>query len=205
MKIFAVPYSRDGKFFVFHSTWSYLFLIQGIGIDSIDNEGRYIQFDYRDLSVASLYVPSGTSGNIRQAYKMNFLDEYCTILENQIKQGRDIIICGDINIVHKKIDIKNWFQNQKTSGVLPEERAWLDYIFYKIGWVDGFRQTNQKPLQYTWWSSRGRSRANNVGWRIDYQIISPSMKKYLVASEIYKNRWFSDHAPLILIYNYLII
>ena len=176
-------------------------IIKGIGIDWIDNEGRYIQFDYEKFSIISLYIPSGSSGIIRQIYKMDFLENYHNILEQQIKQRRDIIICGDFNIVHKEIDIKNWKQNQKNSGVLVEERAWLDDIF-KLGWVDGFRQINQKPLQYTWWSNRGKARIKNIGWRIDYQIISSQMKECVIDANIYKENWFSDHAPLILSYDY---
>lgn len=177
-------------------------IIHGLGIDWADDEGRYIQFDYDRLSIASLYLPSGSSGDARQAYKMDFLEKYRMILAEQIKQGRDMIICGDINIVHKEIDIKNWRQNQQTSGVLPEERAWLDHIFYELGWVDGFRQINQQPSQYTWWSNRGQARANNVGWRIDYQIISPGIKECVIGENIYKDHWFSDHAPLTLVYDY---
>ncbi len=175
-------------------------VIQQLGIDWADDEGRYIQFDYDNLSIASIYIPSGSSGDERQAYKMDFLNKYQDILITQINQKKPFIICGDINIVHKEIDIKNWKQNQQTSGVLPEERAWLDHVFNNIGWVDAFRVINQKPDQYTWWSNRGQARAKNVGWRIDYQFISPCLKEKVISEYIYTDEWFSDHAPLAICY-----
>ena len=171
-----------------------------IGIDWADQEGRYIQFDYDDLSIVSIYIPSGSSGDERQAYKMDFLTKYKALLAQQIKANKAFIICGDVNIVHKEIDIKNWKQNQKTSGVLPEERAWLDHIFDDIGWVDAFRMINDKAEQYTWWSNRGQARAKNVGWRIDYQLISPALKDKVTSESIYTDAWFSDHAPLTISY-----
>lgn len=171
-----------------------------LGIGWADDEGRYIQFNYDDLSIASIYIPSGSSGAERQAYKMDFLYKYKNILQEQFNNRR-FIICGDVNIVHKEIDIKNWKQNQKTSGVLPEERAWLDYVFDDIGWIDAFRVINQKPEQYTWWSNRGQSRTKNVGWRIDYQWITPELKNKVVTENIYTDAWFSDHAPLSITYH----
>ncbi|WP_395946334.1 exodeoxyribonuclease III [Caedibacter taeniospiralis] len=175
-------------------------IIHTLGIDWADNEGRYIQFDYDDFSIASIYIPSGSSGDERQSYKMDFLDKYTSTLARQMQSKKPFIICGDINIVHKEIDIKNWKQNQQTSGVLPEERAWLDHIFDDIGWVDAFRIVNQKPEQYTWWSNRGQARAKNIGWRIDYQLISPAFKDRVITESIYTNEWFSDHAPLSITY-----
>ena len=174
-----------------------------LGLDWADQEGRYIQFDYENLSIASIYLPSGSSGDARQAYKMEFLAYYQEILKQQMALGRDFIICGDFNIVHKEIDIKNWKQNQKTSGVLPEERAWLDYIFDQLGWVDAFRVINTQPHHYTWWSNRGQARAKNVGWRIDYHITTPSLKETIQSEAIYTDHWFSDHAPLTLEYEYV--
>ncbi|WP_119329185.1 exodeoxyribonuclease III [Cysteiniphilum halobium] len=175
-------------------------IIHTLGIDWADDEGRYIQFDYEDLSIASIYIPSGSSGDERQAYKMEFLDKYKSILKEQFSKNKRFIICGDVNIVHKEIDIKNWKQNQKTSGVLPEERAWLDHVFGNIGWIDAFRVINQKAEQYTWWSNRGQARAKNVGWRIDYQWITPELKDKVIADDIYTDTWFSDHAPLSITY-----
>ena len=112
--------------------------------------------------------------------------------------GRKYILCGDWNIAHKNIDLKNWRSNQKNSGFLPEERAWLDKIFDELGWVDAFRVVNQAPDQYTWWSNRGQAWAKNVGWRIDYHIVSPELRDTIKAVEIYKDERFSDHAPLIM-------
>ena len=129
------------------------------------------------------------------------MKQYQKVLQKQIKEKRNYIICGDWNIVHKEIDIKNFKSNQKNSGCLPEERAWLDNVFERIGFVDAFRVINQQKDQYTWWSNRGRARENNVGWRIDYQIISPALKNKVHAAKIYKEKWFSDHAPLIIDYD----
>jgi exodeoxyribonuclease III len=176
-------------------------VITGLGFDVADDEGRYIQADFDGLSVASLYLPSGSSGDLRQQVKYDFLDKYLEILKKQRRQKREFVICGDFNIVHKERDIKNWKSNQKNSGVLPEERAWLDTLFDDVGFVDAFREVNSEPLQYTWWSNRGRARENNVGWRIDYQVVSPGLKDKVVSAKVYKDSWFSDHAPLIMVYD----
>jgi exodeoxyribonuclease-3 len=176
-------------------------ILTGLGFESCDNEGRYIQFDYPKLSVVSLYLPSGTSGEIRQAVKYDFLERFAEHLLRLKAQGRELILCGDWNIAHKKIDLKNWQSNQKNSGFLPEERAWMDKLFGPMGFVDAFRVLNQEEGFYTWWSYRNRGAFdNNVGWRIDYQVITPgltaSVKKVSVSREA---RW-SDHAPLIIEY-----
>lgn len=176
-------------------------IISELGFVGCDDEGRYLQIDLGDMSIASLYLPSGSSGDHRQQKKYEFLDNYLEILKQQMQSGRHFIITGDFNIVHKEIDIKNWKSNQKTSGVLPEERAWLDTIFDEVGFVDAFRVVNQEPGQYTWWSNRGRARENNVGWRIDYQITTPGLKGLIQSANIYKDEWYSDHAPLIMEYD----
>lgn len=175
-------------------------VITRLGWAPADSEGRYIQADFGDLSVASLYLPSGTSGDERQAFKYQFLDFYLPVLKEQLETNRQWIITGDWNIAHKNIDLKNWKSNQKHSGFLPEERAWLDKLFDEVGYVDAFRQVNQEAEQYTWWSNRGQAWAKNVGWRIDYQIISPNIKNKVKSVSIYKNERFSDHAPLIIDY-----
>lgn len=172
----------------------------GLGFSPADTEGRYIQADFGGLSVASIYLPSGSSGLHRQEQKWIFLECYESILRQQAQDGREYIICGDLNIVHNKIDIKNWRSNQKSSGCMPEERAWLDVIFSQIGFVDAFRVVNQEPGQYTWWSQRGRARENNVGWRIDYQVVSAALKDKVEKAEIYREQKFSDHAPLTITY-----
>lgn len=177
-------------------------VITGLGWGCADTEGRYIQVDFGDLSVASLYMPSGSSGEERQKIKFEFLDHYEKILQKQIKQKREFIICGDWNIAHKKIDIKNWRGNQRNSGFLPEERVWMDKVFDTFGWVDAFRVVNQEEDQYTWWSNRGQAWAKNVGWRIDYQVVSPGLKNKIKSVSIYKEQRFSDHAPLTIDYQF---
>ena len=154
------------------------------------------------LSVVSLYLPSGSSGPHRQASKFRFLEAFLPQLEKLKKSGREVILCGDWNIAHKEIDLKNWRANQKNSGFLPEERAWLTQVFDAAGFVDVFRRLNQKPEQYTWWSNRGQAWAKNVGWRIDYQIATPGVAKTAYREAIYKAKRFSDHAPLVIDYEW---
>ena len=175
-------------------------VIKGLGFESCDTEGRYIQFDYPTFSIASIYFPSGTTGDERQSVKMDFLKRFAVHLETLKSEGRSLILCGDYNIAHQKIDIKNWRGNQKHSGFLPEERAWMDDLFGPLGFVDAFRVGNQEADQYTWWSNRGQARANNVGWRIDYQVISQDLASRVMDVDIYKDVFFSDHAPLIVNY-----
>lgn len=176
-------------------------VIRGLGEELFDSEGRYVQADFGDLSVASLYLPSGSSSEERQAIKFKFLDYYLPELRKKDKDKRRYILCGDWNIAHKQIDIKNWRSNQKNSGFLPEERAWMDELFTNAGYVDAFRVVNQKPDEYTWWSNRGQAWANNVGWRIDYQVVSKSLADSVKSAKIYKQKRFSDHSPLIIDYD----
>lgn len=171
-----------------------------LGWDHADTEGRFLQADFGKLSVISVYLPSGSSGSDRQAIKFDFMDRFMPILEKIRRQKRHYILCGDWNIAHKEIDLKNWRGNRKNSGFLPEERAWMDDLFNRVGMVDAFRVVNQKEDQYTWWSNRGQAWAKNVGWRIDYQIISPTLKDKVKSADIYKQERFSDHAPLIMQY-----
>lgn len=175
-------------------------VLKGLGFNYCDEEGRYIQFDYPKLSVISLYLPSGTSGAGRQEVKYDFLARFAEHLAKLKSAGREMIICGDYNIAHKNIDIKNWRGNQKNSGFLPEERAWLDQLFGAMGFVDAFRLQNQEADQYTWWSNRGQAREKNVGWRIDYQVITPGLADAVTEVEIYRDLRFSDHAPLLIEY-----
>jgi exodeoxyribonuclease-3 len=177
----------------------------GKGFEDMDAEGRYIQADFDDselgkLSVVSLYLPSGSAKEERQAVKISFMDRFSNTLKAMRRKRREFIICGDWNIVHKEIDIKNWKSNQKNSGCLPEERAWLDKLFGSMGFVDAFRVVNQQDGQYTWWSNRGQAWAKNVGWRIDYQVITPGLQDAVKAVKVYKDKRFSDHAPLIIDY-----
>ncbi|MCW8400044.1 exodeoxyribonuclease III [Legionella sp. PATHC038] len=175
-------------------------VVKGMGFDYCDNEGRYIQFDYPKFSIISLYLPSGTSGDERQAVKYDFLKQFAEHLIKLKNEGRELILCGDYNIAHKKIDLKNWRGNQKNSGFLPEERAWMDELFGTMGFVDAFRVHNQEEEQYTWWSFRGRAWEKNVGWRIDYQVITPGLIADVVDSCIFREARFSDHAPLLIEY-----
>ncbi|MBX2809401.1 MAG: exodeoxyribonuclease III [Cellvibrionaceae bacterium] len=177
----------------------------------IDSEGRYLQVDFKHLSVASLYMPSGSSKEERQAFKYQMMARFETVLKAMQADKRDYIICGDWNIAHKKSDIKNWRGNQKNSGFLPPERAWMDWLLndpdntrkQALDFVDAFRVINQQEHQYTWWSNRGQAWHNNTGWRIDYQIISQGLRDKVIADSdlIYKDERFSDHAPLAIDYN----
>ena len=175
---------------------------EGIGWWEMDSEGRFIQADFGKLSVVSLYLPSGSSGALRQNFKYKLMDYFEKWLLEAKLSGREFIICGDWNIAHKEIDLKNWKSNQKNSGFLPEERAWMTKIFTKLGYVDVFRELNQNSDQYTWWSNRGRAREKNVGWRLDYQVATPAIGAKATAESIYKEQRFSDHAPLIIDYDY---
>ncbi len=177
-------------------------IISGIGWPDFDAEGRFIEARFGPLSVISLYLPSGTSGEERQAIKFAAMDRLLPYLMQRADEGRDIVIAGDWNIAHKEIDLKNWRSNQKNSGFLPEERAWLSQLLETGLWLDAFRLVNQEPGQYTWWSNRSQAWANNVGWRIDYQIVTASLKDKIKTTSIYKDQRFSDHAPLLLDYDY---
>ena len=172
----------------------------GFGIPEFDAEGRYIEAEFAHLTVISAYFPSGSSGPERQAAKYRFLDAFFPHLAQLVASGRDVVLCGDVNIAHREIDLKNWKGNRKNSGFLPEERAWLSRVFDEQGWVDVFRRIDARPEQYTWWSNRGQARAKNVGWRIDYQIATPGVAARARRAEIYTGRRFSDHAPLIIEY-----
>jgi exodeoxyribonuclease-3 len=177
-------------------------VISGVGWPDFDAEGRFIEAQFGNLSVISLYLPSGSSGEGRQAIKFDVMARLAPYLQARAQEGRDLIICGDWNIAHKEIDLKNWRGNQKNSGFLPEERAWLGQFLADGQWVDGFRQVNQAAEQYTWWSNRGQAWAKNVGWRIDYQMVSASLKGKVKSASIYKDERFSDHAPLLMDYDY---
>ncbi len=176
-------------------------VVRGFGVEEFDREGRYLEARFGRLSVVSLYVPSGSSGPHRQASKYRFMDAFLPYLKSLKRRRRDYLLCGDFNIAHKPIDLKNWRSNQKNSGFLPEERAWLDVVFGSVGYVDTFREVDPRPEQYTWWSNRGQAWARNVGWRIDYQVASPSLAGKARRARIYKDQRFSDHAPLIMDYD----
>ena len=173
----------------------------GFGATEFDDEGRYIEAEFPNLTVISVYFPSGSAGPERQASKDRFLAVFYPHLEKLRASGREIIFCGDVNIAHRQIDLKNWRSNQKNSGFLPHERAWLTRVLEAQGWVDVFRRLDPRPERYTWWSNRGQSWTKNVGWRIDYQIATPGIAAKAKSAEIYKQQRFSDHAPLIIEYS----
>lgn len=175
-------------------------VVAGLGIPEFDAEGRYLRADYADYSVVSLYLPSGSSGEERQAVKFKFMGAFMPHLLELRASGREVVICGDWNIAHREIDLKNWRGNKKNSGFLPEERAWLTQLFDEVGWIDTFRHVHPELEAYTWWSNRGQAWAKDVGWRIDYQIATPGIARRAHAASIYKAQRFSDHAPLIIDY-----
>lgn len=181
-----------------------LSVVEGLGVSEIDDEGRYIELVYDQLSIISVYLPSGSSGDHRQDMKYVFMDHFYKHLQELGACGRQVILCGDWNIAHKEIDLKNWKGNLKNSGFLPEERAWLTRVFDELGWVDVYRRLYPDAAgeSYTWWSNRGQAWAKNVGWRIDYQIATPELAKHATQATIYKEERFSDHAPLTIDYSW---
>lgn len=172
----------------------------GLGFELCDTEGRWIEAQFGDLTVVSLYLPSGSASEAAQARKDIFLAALMPILRERAARGEKLIICGDWNIAHQEIDLKNWKGNLKNSGFLPHERAWLTELFDEAGYVDAFRQLDDRADRYTWWSNRGQAYANNVGWRIDYHIVTANLRDSLKATDIYTTEKFSDHAPLLLDY-----
>jgi len=175
----------------------------GLGVEEIDAEGRFLRVDFGRLSVVSLYLPSGSSGEERQQVKFSFMEQFLPQLEAMRAEDRDIVICGDWNIAHQEIDLKNWKGNLKNSGFLPAERAWFGDLLNRLGWVDTWRTLYPQAPGYTWWSNRGQAYAKDVGWRIDYQLTSSSGELRAEQAQIYKDEKFSDHAPLIVDYHYV--
>ncbi len=179
-------------------------IIKGLGITEFDIEGRYLETCFGKLSVVSLYLPSGSSGEERQKVKFKFMHAFMPHLLTLRDSGREFILCGDWNIAHTEKDLKNWRGNKNNSGFLPEERAWLTELFNEVGFVDVFRKLHPDLEAYTWWSNRGQARAKNVGWRIDYHIATPGVAQTAHHASIYTAQRFSDHAPLIVDYEYII-
>lgn len=179
-------------------------VVVGLGVPEIDAEGRYIELVYDALSVVSVYLPSGSSGEHRQAAKFAFMRHFYEHLKALVACGREIVICGDWNIAHKEVDLKNWKGNLRNSGFLPEERAWMTRVLDELGWIDTYRHLKPDATDagYTWWSNRGQARAKNVGWRIDYHLTTPGIAALAGRESIYLEQRFSDHAPLTIEYDF---
>ncbi|MFT3826529.1 MAG: exodeoxyribonuclease III [Chitinophagaceae bacterium] len=171
-------------------------VVYGTGHNTSDEEGRVIQLDFGDVRLINAYFPSGTSGDLRQAFKYQWLDELHTYLKELQKKHPKLILCGDYNIAHKDIDIHDPKGNKKSSGFLPEEREWMDK-FFASGWTDSFREFHSEPHRYSWWSQRFPSvRLQNKGWRIDYINVTDTLKKSLKGADIYPDVKHSDHCPV---------
>ena len=179
-------------------------VIEGLGHGEFDAEGRFIRADFGNLSVISLYLPSGSSSPERQEAKFRFMDYFLPQLADLAKEGREVVVCGDWNIAHREIDLKNWKSNQKNSGFLPEERAWMTKVLDEAGWVDVYRRLYPETTDdcYTWWSNRGQAWAKNVGWRLDYQLATPGLAASAREAAVFKAQRFSDHAPLTIDYDW---
>ncbi len=176
-------------------------IVRGLGMPDMDVEGRYLRFDWADFSIASLYVPSGTSGPLRQSVKENFLERFIATLAAMRHDGRRYMLCGDYNIAHRAIDTFDPVRNARITGFLPSERAWFDAVVEQVGWIDAFREVDTAPKRYTWWSNFPGAFQNNLGWRIDYQLLTPGLAGSVRAASIYTDERFSDHAPLTIDYD----
>jgi exodeoxyribonuclease III len=169
----------------------------GCGIQQYDDEGRVLRVDFNQFSIMSVYMPSGSSGDERQAFKMKWLDDFYGYIQDLNRENPNLIISGDYNICHKPIDIHNPVSNKNSSGFLPEEREWMSK-FTSSGFIDTFRHFDNRPHQYTWWSYRAGARKKNLGWRIDYHMASNSMAGLLKKSTILPEAHHSDHCPVLL-------
>ena len=175
---------------------------KGLGWPHADTEGRWIQAEFDGITVASLYLPSGSSSPERHQAKLKFMEQLTEDMKAMKRKRREFVICGDFNVVHKEIDITNWKSNQKNSGCTLEDQAWVTKTLDEVGYIDAFREVNNKAGEYTWWSNRCNARANNVGWRIDYHFATAGLKGKVKKASVYKESWFSDHAPLTIDYDF---
>lgn len=171
-------------------------VVAGMGIAKYDDEGRFLRADYGDWSVVSVYHPSGSSGEERQAFKMQWLEDFQKYIISLKKTRPNLILCGDFNICHQAIDIHDPLRNATVSGFLPEERAWMTG-FLETGFIDSFRLLSKAPHQYSWWSYRANARANNKGWRIDYNMVTENMKDQIKRAAILPQAMHSDHCPVL--------
>jgi exodeoxyribonuclease-3 len=176
-------------------------IVRGLGMPDMDAEGRFVRMDFEGLSIASLYVPSGTSGPARQAVKDDFLDRFIANMAQMKHEGRPFLVCGDYNIARLDIDVFSVKSCTGVTGFLPQERAWMNDVIERVGWVDAFRVVNQAPKQFTWWSGWRGAWEKNLGWRIDYQLITPDLASRVRAASIYRDERFSDHAPVTIDYD----
>ena len=176
-------------------------VVERIGAEEFDDEGRYLELQFDSVAIVSAYFPSGSSSPARQEAKFRFLAAFDKRIAALRSSALPYIFCGAFNMAHKNIDLKNWRANRDYPGFTPPERAWLDSLFDDRGYVDAFRTVNASADQYTWWSNRGRAWEKNVGWRIDYQVASPHLRDAVESASIYKRRRFSDHAPLTIDYD----
>jgi exodeoxyribonuclease-3 len=174
---------------------------RGLGMPDMDSEGRFVRMDFPELAIASLYVPSGTSGPVRQSVKEHFLDRFIAQLAQIKNAGIPTIICGDYNIAHREIDVFDPRSCARTTGFLPEERRWFDDVIDRVGLIDAFRVVNAESKQFSWWSNFAGAFERNLGWRIDYQLITPDLAPYVRAASIYREERFSDHAPVTIDYD----
>lgn len=170
-------------------------VVIGMGASGYDSEGRIIRLDFGDISFLNVYIPSGTTGDVRQDYKMKFLDDFLDFLTNLRKDKPNLLVCGDFNIAHREIDIHNPVSNKKTSGFLPEERAWVD-TFLESGFVDSFRQVHPDTVKYSWWSFRSNARLKNLGWRLDYHMVTEPLATRINDAGIMNDAAHSDHCPV---------
>ena len=170
-------------------------VVYGMGNEKYDREGRVLRADFGDFSVMSVYVPSGTTGDIRQDFKMEFLADFQVFIDQVRKERPNLLVCGDYNIAHTPIDINHPERQKGVSGFLPEEREWLTQ-FMESGMIDTFRVFDQRPMQYSWWSYRFSARSRNAGWRIDYHLLSEPMRSRLQGAAILNQAVHSDHCPI---------
>lgn len=171
-------------------------IVKGMNISQYDDEGRFLRMDIGELSYICVYHPSGSSGEVRQAFKMRWFEDFAKFISSLQIERPKLVISGDFNVCHKEIDIHDPIRNKTVSGFLPEERAWMDR-FLSNGFIDTFRFVNQEPNQYSWWSFRAGARAKNLGWRIDYNIVSENLKNNIIHASIDNSVFFSDHCPVI--------
>lgn len=176
-------------------------IVRNFGWPEYDREARWLQFDYANLSIVSLYVPSGAMGPSRQAVKEAFLELFGARLAQLSKDGRSYIICGDYNIAHREIDVYNPVRCSRISGFFPHERVWMENVLSAQGWVDAFRTVNAEPGQFSWWSNFQNAFERNNGWRIDYQLATPDLGETVRTAAIYRAERFSDHAPVTIEYD----